>query len=165
MPKVIITDKGAQFESFLFTGLLQFLDFQRHRTASHHPQSNGWRLKAKLRMQVSPDRWFINLSLVLLSIRNTIKDEIDCAPTDLVFGKQLALSGEFSPPLVSSDNYHGNFVRNLHQHFQHFCPSPTRIMSHLKHYVDKNLLTCKHVWLRMTSSKVDLKLSILDIIA
>ena len=41
VPKVIITDRGAQFDSFLFTGLLQFLGCQRHRTASYHPQSNG----------------------------------------------------------------------------------------------------------------------------
>ena len=65
---------------------------QRHRTTSYHPQSNGLvenahrRLKAELRMQASPDRWFHNLSLVLLSIRDTIKDEIDSTPTDLVLG-------------------------------------------------------------------------------
>ena len=51
-------------------------------------------------MQASPDRWFHNLPLVLLSIRNTMKDEIDCVPTDLVFGQQLALPGEFNSPLV-----------------------------------------------------------------
>ena len=119
---------------------------QRHRTTSYHPQSNGLvenahrRLKAALRMQASPDRWFHNLPLVLLSIRNTIEDEIACAPTDLVFGQQLSLPGEFDPPLVSSDNYQGDFVRNLYEHFQHIHPSPTRITFHLKHYVDK---TCR----------------------
>ena len=61
MPKVIITDRGAQLESFFFTGLLQFLDCQRHRTTSYNPRSNGlienaYRvLGASLRMQVSPD--------------------------------------------------------------------------------------------------------------
>ena len=108
-------------------------------------------------MQASTDRWFHNLPLVLLSIRNTIKDEIDCAPTDLVFGQQLALHGEFNPPLVSSDNYQGDFVRNLHEHFQHIHPSPTRITSHLKHYVEKNLQTCTHVWLRNDSTKSPLQ--------
>ena len=62
VPKVIITDRGAQFDSFIFTGLLQFFDCQHHRTTSYHPQSNGLvknahrRLKAALRMQASPDR-------------------------------------------------------------------------------------------------------------
>ena len=161
--KVIITDRGAQFDSFLFTGLLQFLGCQRHRTTSYHPQSNDLvenahrRLKAALRMQASPDRWFHNLSLVLLSICNAIKNEITCAPTDLVFCQQLALPGEFNPPLVSSDNYQGDFVQNLHEHFQHIYPSPTRITSHLKHYVDKNLRTCTHVWLRNDSTKSPLQ--------
>ena len=96
---------------------------QRHRTTSDRPQSNGLvenahrKLKAALRMQASPDRWFHNLPLVLLPIHNTFKDEIDCAPTDLVFGQQLALPGEFNPSLVSSDNCQGDFVRNLHEHF------------------------------------------------
>ena len=136
---------------------------QRHRTTSYHPQSNGLvenahrRLKATLRMQASPDRWFHNLALVLLSIRNTFKDEIDCAPTDLVSGQQLALPGEFNSPLVSSDNYQGDFVRNLHEHFQHIHPSPTRITPHLKHYVDKNLQTCTHVWWRNDSTKSSLQ--------
>ena len=146
--KVIITDRGAQFDSFLFTGLLQFLGCQRHCTTSYHPQSNGLvenahrRLKAALRMQASPDRWFHNLPLVLFSICNTIKDEIDCAPTDLVLDQQLSLPGEFNPALVSSDNYQGDFARNLHEHFQHIHPSPTRITSHLKDYVYRNLQTC-----------------------
>ena len=163
VPKVIITDSGAQFDSFLFTGLLQFLGCQRHRTTSYHPRSNGLvenaqrRLKAALRMQASPDRWFHNLPLVLLSIRIIIKDEIDFAPTDLVFGQQLALPGEFNPPLVSSNNYQGDFVRNMHEHFQHIHPSPAQITSHLKHYVDKNLPTCTYVWLRNDSTKSSLQ--------
>ena len=79
-PKVIITDRGIQFDSFLFTGLLQFSGCQRHRTTSYHPQSSGLvenahrKLKVALRMQASPDRWFHNLPLVLLSICNTIKN-------------------------------------------------------------------------------------------
>ena len=163
VPKVIITDRGAQFNFFLFTGLLQFLGCRRHRTTSYHPQSNGLvekahrRLKTALKMQASPDRWFHNLPLVLLPIRNTIKDEIDYAPTDSVFGQQLALPGEFNPPSVSSNNYQGDFVRNLHEHFQHIHPSPTRIISHLKHNVDKNLQTCTHVWLRNDSTKSPLQ--------
>ena len=62
VPKVITTDRGAQFDSFLFAGLLQFFGCQRHRTTSYHPQSNGLvekahrRLKAALRMQASLDR-------------------------------------------------------------------------------------------------------------
>ena len=41
----------------------------------------------------------------------------------------------------------------MNEHFQHIHPSPTRITSHLKHYVDKNLRTCTHVWLRNDSTK------------
>ena len=163
VPKIIITHRGAQFNSFLFTDLLQFLGCQRHRPTNYHPQSNGLvenahrRLKEALRMQASPDRWFHNFPLVLLSIRNTIKDEIDCAPTDLVFGQQLALPWEFNPLLVSFDNYQSDLVRNLHEHFHHIHPSRTRITSHLKHYVDKNLPTCTHVWLRNYFTKSPLQ--------
>ena len=40
-------------------------------------------------MQVDPQRWYHNLPLVLLSIRNTCKVEIDCSPADLVFSQAL----------------------------------------------------------------------------
>ena len=86
VPSVIITDRGAQFEPALFSQFLKFLGCQRNRTTSYHPQSNGLvenahsRLKAALRMQISPHRWYYNLPLVLLSIRNTPKAEIECCP-------------------------------------------------------------------------------------
>ena len=85
VPSVIITDR-AQFESALFS---QFLGCQRNRTTSNHPQSNGLvenahRSKAAFRMQISPHRWYYNLSLVLLSIRNTTKAKTECCPAESV---------------------------------------------------------------------------------
>ena len=48
-------------------------------------------------------------------------------------------------------------MRDLHEHFQHINPSLTRIKFHLKHYVDKILHTCTHVWLENDSTKSPLQ--------
>ena len=59
VPDVITIDQDAQFESLLFSHFLQYLGFQRNRTISYSPQSNGLvenshrRLKAALEMQVT----------------------------------------------------------------------------------------------------------------
>jgi len=47
-------------------------------------------------MQVNPECWYHNLPLVLLSIRNIPKAEIECSPAELVFGQTVILPGEFS---------------------------------------------------------------------
>ena len=154
VPNVLTTDRAAQFESALFSQLLQFLGCQRNRTTSYHPQSNGLvenahrRLKAALRMQINPQRWYHNLPLVLLSLRNTPKAEIECSPAELVFGQTVKLPGQFT---ITSENayvHQSDLIESLSEHFATIHPSPTRIKSHLTHYVDENLKRCTHVWLR-----------------
>ena len=74
---------------------------QRHRNTNYHHRSNGLdenshrRLKAALRMQVNPQVWHHSLPLVLLSIRNTPKPEIDCCSAELVVDQALNLPGQF----------------------------------------------------------------------
>ncbi|XP_076055164.1 uncharacterized protein LOC143033557 [Oratosquilla oratoria] len=40
-PHAIITDRGAQFESGLWSRLLKFFDTNRNRTTAYHPQANS----------------------------------------------------------------------------------------------------------------------------
>ena len=65
---IVATDRGAQFESHMWTQLI--------RT---HSQNFHRRLKDALRVQQNPTDWAISLPLVLLHIRNTVKEDLDCS--------------------------------------------------------------------------------------
>ena len=60
VPTTVTTDRGEQFESNLWTQLIQRLGAKRNRTTSYHPQCNGLienfhrRLKYALRVQQNP---------------------------------------------------------------------------------------------------------------
>ncbi len=83
VPSTIVTDRGRQFESQLWSNLTSFLGFKRSCTTSYHPQTNGMveqfhgQLKAALKAQPSPDAWKISLPLILLGIRTAFKVDLN----------------------------------------------------------------------------------------
>jgi len=81
-------------------------------------------------------------------LRNTVKEEIECAPAELVFGQSMSLPGQFHPLKQNSYCHQSDFGKNLREHFNCIRPSHTRKQSHISHFVDKELLHCSHVWLR-----------------
>lgn len=104
VPATIVTDRGRQFESKLWSSLMSLLGIYRARTTSYHPQSNGMverlhrQLKAALKAQPNPDSWMDSLPLVLLGIRSALKVDIGCTAAEMVYGTTLRLPGEFFTP-------------------------------------------------------------------
>ena len=106
VPSTVTTDRGAQFESALWSSLMQILGTKRLRTTAYHPIANGLierfhrHLKAALKCQPQPDRWMESLPLVMLGIRSTIKEDLGCTTAEMVYGSTLRLPGEFftAPP-------------------------------------------------------------------
>jgi len=109
-PTTIITDRGVQCESHLWSELLHFLSTSRHCTTAFYPQANGMvecfhrQLKAAIKAQSHPYRWVDILPLVLLSIRASHKDDLDCSPVDLTLGEPLRLPSDFS--CTQPDHFH-----------------------------------------------------------
>ena len=156
---LVTTDRGSQFESGMCSQLLSFLGCLRKRTTSFHPQCNGLienfhrRLKDALRLQQYPNCWYYNLPLVLLTIRNTIKQEINYSPAELTFGKNMVLPGDFSIADSTPAMFQHDLVKHLKEHFSNIYVGPTRPHD-VSSYVDSNLQTCSHVWVRCDGRKL-----------
>ena len=109
VPSDITSDRGPQFTSNLWTALSKLLGVQLHRTTAYHPQANGIverlhrQLKAALKAHLCGPDWLHVLPLVLLGLRSAPKDDLGCAPAELVYGTTLRLPGEFFEAAASVD--------------------------------------------------------------
>nr|XP_037289490.1 uncharacterized protein LOC119183146 [Rhipicephalus microplus] len=96
----IVSDRGHQFKSFLFSELLKHLGISRLHTASYYPQTNGLverfhrHLKAAGAAHGCPDRFVDHLLLTLLGIQSYFKEELSCSTSELVYETSLYLPAD-----------------------------------------------------------------------
>ena len=100
VPHLMTSDRGAQFTSSLWTQMSALLGVRLSATTAYHPQANGLverfhrRLKDALRARLSGPGWFDQLPWVLLGLRTTIKDDLQCSPAELVYGAPVSVPGD-----------------------------------------------------------------------
>nr|VZI11278.1 unnamed protein product [Spirometra erinaceieuropaei] len=126
----------------------------RIRTTAFHPAANGMverfhrQLKASLRAAADPENWTDHLLLVLLGIRSALKPDLDCSAAELVFGSTVRLPGEMiSPNPQGAVEDPTNLLHRLRQFMRTLSPVPPR-SSASPFYLEKDLATCSHVYLR-----------------
>nr|VZI45352.1 unnamed protein product [Spirometra erinaceieuropaei] len=130
------------------------LSCTRIRTTAYHSAANGVverfhrHLKASLRAAADPENWTDHLPLVLLGIRSALKPDLDCSAAELVFGATVRLPGEMiSPTPQGAVKDPTNLLHRLRQFMRTLSPVPPR-SSASPSYLEKDLATCSHVYLR-----------------
>ncbi len=75
VPLQVVTGRGAQFESELFSELSSIIGFHHMRTTAYHPQANGiierHHRSLKSAIRARQENWFYALPIVLLGYRLT----------------------------------------------------------------------------------------------
>ena len=121
VPAVLMSDRGSQFTSSIWTGVCSMLGISASTTTSFHPQSNGMvkrfhrSLKSSLQARLAGSDWFSHLPLVLLGLRATPKD--DTGLSEAVYSSPLTLPGDI-PELLPY-----TFLRKVNRWIRHFSAS------------------------------------------
>jgi len=100
VPDAIISDRGVQFCSEVWSVLMKKLGVQHRLTTAYHPQANGMierfhrQLKDALRSRSASIDWAKHLPWVMLGLRAAPKEDSGLSAAELMFGAPLALPGQ-----------------------------------------------------------------------
>ena len=156
VPTTLTSDRGSQFESGLWSQLMNLLGIHRTRTTAYHPCANGLverfhrQLKAAL-MARSSNTWVLDLPLVLLGIRSSLKVDLKCSAAEMVYGTTLRLPGDFfslSPAPSTNVSDPLSYVDRLKSTMSRLTAVPPRKPSQNTPRVPTDLSSCTHVFIR-----------------
>ncbi|GFV97436.1 ribosomal biogenesis protein LAS1L [Trichonephila clavipes] len=93
------------------------------------------------------ERWTEVLSIILLGLRASLKEDILCTPAELVFGTTIRLPGEMFDSSKPDDDV-VNFVSKFKSHMQSLHPKPPKHHGKRPDFIHPGLLEATHVFLR-----------------
>lgn len=153
VPARLTTDQGRQFESQLVRTLTRTLGTDKARTTAYHPQANGkierWHrcLKASI-MANETERWVDILPTVLLGLRSAVSGDTGVSPTQLTFGTELRLPGDFFNEGAEMEIKNApEYVKQLREAIRG-CTRKYRKHGESPVYMPPNLSTSSHVFLQ-----------------
>jgi hypothetical protein len=102
MPRRILTDQGAEFESTLFQEFCRLMDIEKVRTTPYRPSTNGVverfhrTLNAIIAKLVNEDQrnWCVILPTVLAAYRATPHESTGFSPNRVMFGKENCMPAD-----------------------------------------------------------------------
>ena len=165
VPSRLTTDRGSQLaRSAVFSKAVKSLGIIHHTTTAYHQSANGMierphrQLKEALKSTDVPGDWFDNLPVVLLGIRTALKEDLGCSSAELCYGTVLRIPGEFYRPIQPSQwADRNNFADKLNMYMSELVPVQPRIPTNRPVYVNKDLKSCTHVFIRTDAVKKPLE--------
>ncbi|GBM32633.1 Pro-Pol polyprotein [Araneus ventricosus] len=151
VPERLTSDQGRLFESRLFREFARLLGVKVVHTTPYHPQANGSverlhrQLKSAIRAHAT-ERWTVVLPSILLGIRASVKESLNCSVAEMVYGTPITLPGEFFS--VNKTLSTNDFLASLQQRMSSLRPIPMSQHCRRKVFVHKELNNCSHVFLR-----------------
>lgn len=159
-PTTITTDRGSQFESGLWSDLMEVLGTKRLRTTAYHPQANGLverfhrQLKGALKCHKPQDQWTEALPWALLGIRSAVKEDSKCTAAEMVYGSSLRVPGEFVQPCTPDTIMDpAAYAARLRSIMATLSPASSRRTPPTSTYFPAALDSCTHVFVRRDSVK------------
>lgn len=152
-PETITTDQGRQFTSQIFKALSELCGAQLRHTTAYHPQANGMverlhrTLKAAI-MSHSTPHWSDVLPTILLGMRASWKEDLQCSAAELVYGETLRMPGEFFHSISNTRVPPADFIHDLRQHISRLRPTPASRHGTKATFVHKDLKVSEFVFLR-----------------
>jgi len=160
-PRCLVSDRGAQFESRMWSEVMTQLGIHKHRTTSYHPCSNGLverfhrTLKDAFRAHANDDgqTWLNKLPHILLATRNAINTDTEVSPAQSVYGTELSLPSDLLLPYVQKEETNvGDYTKELIRSMQ-FVPAVSSRNNEPASHLDKNLINATHVLVRNETKK------------
>lgn len=156
-------DQGTQFESALFIALAKLLDCKRTRTSLYHSASNGanerWDcfLKVAITCCEGTPHWVDVMPMILLGLRTSVKERLNASSADMLFGTSLRLPGGW---LLNddSDSDSQGFLNQLRLYMRENRPKAIVHRNNRVPFVNKELRSCPHVFVRLDPVKGPLSL-------
>jgi hypothetical protein len=124
MPRHILTDRGAGFNSTAMTDLSKLLNVKLHLTSAHHPQANGKTerfvgvLKQTLTttLEVMKDHWVDALAPAIFAINSAPSTVTGLSPYFLNHGRHPVLPGENLDAMIDEGRSEDNPVEDYALH-------------------------------------------------
>ncbi|XP_015522352.1 uncharacterized protein LOC124295444 [Neodiprion lecontei] len=134
---------------------------KRIRTTAYHPASNGlierWHRTLKTALMCNPSiPWPDLLPTVLLELRTVYKEDIKASPAEMTFGTTLRIPGDFfvNAELPAEPEI---FLEKHREYMKAIRPTPTSHHIKAKIFIQQELQSCSHVFLRLDEVKPPLK--------
>jgi len=150
VPLYLVTDRGRQFESELFSRLSEVVGFHRLRTSAYHPQSNGMIERVhrtiKTALKARGGQWLKDLPIVLLGLR-AIPNESGASPFTTVTGTSLLVPSIQKSRLTDSD-----FIKELARTMKevdYTALSEGRVHGPHQQHFPQQFNKSSHVWVRI----------------
>ncbi|WP_265324231.1 DDE-type integrase/transposase/recombinase, partial [Clostridioides difficile] len=161
VPNEITTDRGSQFQSKLFHNLCEMLGTKEIATSAYNPRANGMierfhrTLKDALRCVSNDGDWSKDLPMIMLSLRSTVKQELESTPAEMLYGSPVSLPADLIQTSDVVDPV--DFVKKIRTKMNQIKTATSRPKPNETSYIPRELETAEYVFVQKEGKRTPLQ--------